>query len=473
MNRTRTRRPMRAFSPRPAESQSVDEALAQLTVSQIAGLSKKKPPAPAAWNPSRVAPIMLAMAGVFGVYLSYSVLRLQELYPVLAVPHLPMIMSIVVAVGVLAATSTAGWKYIWNDLMAVRWQALLVVLSVVTAPIGIWMGGSLHFVMWQYSLSVVVFISTVVLLRDRRAMTAALTLVLATATVVAAYTFSSSAQIMGESGRVRLGVTLDPNDLAQILVALAPLALAMGMGRGWWKRIWIVSAILMAIAIVPTQSRGGELGLAVVALVLMGNGTSRWRRFVNIIGVVVVAAGFVLVAHQNGASRMDSFSDYSGGEGRLAIWKRGIYWMVTRPWGYGADNFALYFGWLNGPERAAHNSFVEIGMELGVMGLTAFTMIWFVVIRALVRQRAHARALIARIPAARREATLAMLMIASCAGTIVTGFFLAKAYAAVTLFIQGLACAVLLGYPYRDESAPVRVPEVPAVSRTPSGRLIR
>ncbi len=156
---------------------------------------------------------------------------------------------------------------------------------------------------------------------------------LLSAAVIVQYTLSAAAKTMGQSGRVDLGVSLDPNDLAQIFVALIPLALYRGQMGKAWNRIWIGLAILLVIAVVPTQSRGAELGLAVVALVLISSGTSPLRRAINIVGVLACIAGFVLVAHGSGADRMSDFSDYSGGEGRMAIWKRGIYWMITRPVG--------------------------------------------------------------------------------------------------------------------------------------------
>ena len=412
------------------------------------------------WSAVSGSGALVVTAALFGIYLAYAVLRLQEIYPDLDIPRLPMIMSLIIVFVVLASTPAIGWKTMWAMVPPVRWQVLIIVLSVITAPIGIRMGGSLHFVAERYSISLIVFFASIVLLRDRRAMAAALTVLLIAGAVVAAYSMSPTAQTIGRglNKRVEVGVTLDPNDLAQLFVVLVPLALFMAQRRGLLSVHWFVVAGMMVIAIIPTQSRGAIVGIGAVALVLLSFGTSRWRRVINIVGVAAGAVGLMLAAKGPGGAHLDDFSDYSGGEGRIAIWKRGLVWMTWRPWGYGIDNFPLYFGWLNGPDRAAHNSFIQIGMELGVTGGIAFIMVWFLLIRGLLQQRAHAIRVATRIPAAGREAMLTTMMLAAIAGTMVTGFFLAKAYDGITLFIQGLGCAVLLGYPFRNESAPVAAP---------------
>jgi O-antigen ligase len=221
----------------------------------------------------------------------------------------------------------------------------------------------------------------------------------------------------------------------------------MAQRRGGRHFFWIISAAVMTMAVVPTESRGGILGLGAVALALISFGTTKWKKVVYFVLVSVAAVAISSMAGSD--SRLTDFSDYSGGESRTAIWKRGIVWMTWRPWGYGMDNFPVFFGWMNGPDRAAHNSFVEIGVELGVLGLLGFCAMWYTLARTLLQQRRVAVALRGKVAGAESEAVLATMVLAAMAGTVATCFFLSKAYAPITLFILGLAAATVLGFPFR------------------------
>lgn len=442
---------------RTEEQATVEEVSRILGTAPVAATRQRK----SHFSLTEVSYTVRTMAVLFGVFLSYAVLRIQELYPVLAVPKLPFIMALLVALTALLAVPFEGWRRILAAAPSIKWQAPIVILGFLTAPIGIWMSGSLTTYFLVYSVSVIVFIATVVFLRDRKAMAATIGVLLLTSAVNASYTLSDSARTVGKSDRVKLGVSLDPNDLAMLFVAMVPLALWMAQRKGPRSVGWTVIAVLMALAIVPTQSRGAILGLGAVAVTLIALGQSGWKRTLYMLGAAGLAIGIFALANATGADRLSNFSDYSGGESRTAIWKRGLVWMTWRPWGYGMENFPIFFGWMNGRDRAAHNSFIQIGVELGVLGLAAFVLLWAHTARDLVRQRRHAMSLVGREPGASHEVTLATMMLAAMAGTAGCGFFLSKAYAGITLFVQGLGIATLIGYPYRDARPQVTAPAGP------------
>lgn len=421
---------------------------------------------------TEVSPGLRFVALLLGVWLAFAVLRIQELYTWLAVKNLPLLLGATLGLVVIAATPVAGWRQIWDAVPPVRWQVLLVVLGVVTAPLGIWMGGSITYLLTTYSVAIIAFMVTVVVLRDRRALGTALAIMLLALTAEALYTFSSSAVTMGSTGRVRFGWTLDPNDLAMLFVAFTPLALWMAQRKGGRSIGWLAIAVLLVLAIVPTQSRGAVLGLGAVAVTMIAFGTSGLKRILYIGGITAAAIAVFALASATGADRLADFSDYSGGESRTAIWKRGIVWMTWRPWGYGMDNFPIYFDWLNGNERAAHNSFVQVGVELGVLGLVAFAMLFAHTARELLRQRRHAMSLQHRLSGAASEASLASFVLASMAGTAATGFFLSKAYSGIVLFIQALGIAVLLGYPYWSDLGQSVATDTAAANPSPRGRSV-
>lgn len=466
------RRRLRQLGHQPSEGTATVEEVSRILGQPLPPRAAPARPTHSRFSLTETAPWVRSMAVLFGVFLCYAVFRIQELYPALNVRNLPLMMAIAVALGVVASMPVAGWRTIWDTAPSMRWQALLVVLAVVTAPVGIWMSGSLWSFTFIYSISVIVFLATVVFLRDRRAMTTVFRMLLLIITILALYTLGDEARTMGKSDRVKLGVSLDPNDLAMLFVVMAPLALYMSRRKGVRSGWWTLVAVLCVVAVIPTQSRGAILGLGAATIALVALGTSGWKRTFYLALAIAGAFGLFALASAMGADRLSDFSDYSGGESRTAIWKRGLVWMSWRPWGYGLDNFPIFFGWMNGRDRAAHNSFIEVGVELGVLGLLAFVMLWLHTARDLLRQRRHALSLRAT-PGADREAALATFVLAAMAGAAGCGFFLSKAYAGITLFTQGLGIAVLLGYPFRDAAGQAAPPPQPTGPARRGGAAMR
>ena len=162
----------------------------------------------------------------------------------------------------------------------------------------------------------------------------------------------------------------------------------------------------------------------------------------------------MMAAGIGAAGRFSDFgsNDYNvaGNEGRMFFWRQGFVWMLKRPWGYGITNFSTYFGILNGQERAAHSSWVQYGVELGIAGLVLFVMLCVVLVKGLRRLRKQAAALRERYPAAKDEEILAGHVLAMLAGVLVTGSFLSNAYYPLMYMALGMAGATLLGSPLTE-----------------------
>lgn len=407
---------------------------------------------------------------LLGLYLTYYVSRVQEVFPVLAVPRLPMILMLLIAALTAAGMPSPMWRRIWDHSLAMRLMLLFIGLVILTVPMGIYVMGSYEFLRDRYMQSLVVFFAALILCRDRTNLRLALSTFVIVLAVLTIWGLMHPQPKLNEDGemifkedgtprmdRMGLGGSLDPNDFAAVVVAAIPMAIYLGIG-GFLRRIifWGVAMILVA-GVVPTGSRGGMLGLMVVGIVLISQGSSWWRK-VLLAGMVVAAAGlFVLTASEDAGARFGTIStadyNFTESEGRIAIWKRGLVWMTWRPWGYGIDNFPVFFGWMNGPDRAAHNSFVQIGVEIGVAGLATFCFLIWHLGRSSVRQRKEAAAIARTLPygpqrrRADSEAWLAGCGTAMLAGTMTTGFFLSNAYYGLMYMVLGVAAAILLGYP--------------------------
>ena len=154
----------------------------------------------------------------------------------------------------------------------------------------------------------------------------------------------------------------------------------------------------------------------------------------------------------------------------MSVWKRGIGYMVGRPiTGVGAGAFPVAEGTISPLAKvqdygvglkwsAAHNSFVQVGAELGFPGLVVFLALLFA---GLARAR---RAVTLGLAVGdQRAAAMGDALAASLVGFAVSGFFLSEAYAAYVYSVIGIAIGLheTLDAPGRRSPSRSRQPVVP------------
>jgi O-antigen ligase len=147
-------------------------------------------------------------------------------------------------------------------------------------------------------------------------------------------------------------------------------------------------------------------------------------------------------------STIMSDADYNHTEeaGRMQIWSRGIGYMLDNPvFGVGAQNFQSAEGMLSPFAHrqqlglgvrwnAAHNSFVQVGAELGLPGLILFLCIITSAFRFLARAR--------RVGGGTQGAhhtQLSQALTAALIGFVVGAFFLSLAYSEMFYALIALA----------------------------------
>ena len=426
-----------------------------------------------------------AVAPILGIYLGFAVARLHERFPVLQVPYLLWGLMAIMLATLWGAVPAAGWKKAWTSQPQFKLVAVLGFLATITVPLGIWMSGSLDYLLNRFTIAAAVFVACLFLLRDRRALRRVIALYVAITTVVAATnlvgyfggdlsltmlsaeeqaTYQETGVVNTERLRQTFG-SLDPNDIAAVMATTLPLALWLSVGSFRRRMLWTPSALIMVVAVVPTASRGGLLGLAAAAIVLVLVGAKGGKRVFLVSTLAIGALAFMMLA----GSQLDRMGEFGGtdynftsSEGRIAIWKRGIVWMIRRPWGYGLNNFPIYFGWMNGPDRAAHNSLIQYGVELGVLGLAAYLWICTTLVKSLLAIRRNAL----RAGAAGQEMlTLSGHVLAMLAACWTTGFFLSNAYYPMTYMAIGIGSAVVLGATGAAKPVAASPAPVPGVRR--------
>lgn len=266
----------------------------------------------------------------------------------------------------------------------------------------------------------------------------------------------------------------DPNFFAQVLVALVPVALAIGRGNAdfWRRALGLTAAGLLMLATVLTYSRGGALALGCVLILAVLDRKRRWRELAGSLALLLVVW---LVLPSDFQRRVTTLQELlPSGEQLLrsdaSIEKRRLF--VSAAWlmfldhplrGVGAGNYTAHYEQYAdevGSEARdyddpadghyPHNLYLEIGAETGVPGLAVFLAV--VVVSFVYLSRAR-RAFLA----AGDEAAAAL---ARAFGLALTGYLISS------VFLHGhflrymwvlFACAAAM---YRM-SAPLRTAVAP------------
>jgi putative inorganic carbon (hco3(-)) transporter len=217
-----------------------------------------------------------------------------------------------------------------------------------------------------------------------------------------------------------------PTALALFLLLTIPLALALSLRRARPFRPLLVAAGLAVAALLLTHTRGAVIGFAVGMFIML------WWQPVRRLAVVLIALT-VLVASLNFeaiesspevtvvSERLATIASLkTRHDDRLEIWSKTPTLIATHPLlGVGQGNFAeaspeLELADIGGlPYDHAHNVFLNIGAELGLIGLALLGVFLFLLARVVVRAL--------RRPDPRRY-PLVLALAAALGGLLVTSF---------------------------------------------------
>ena len=299
-----------------------------------------------------------------------------------------------------------------------------------------------------------------------------------------------SAFLQGRTDSPRLAGPLgDPNYYAQILLAAVPIGYVLCQRAGTFatRALAAGSTALCCVAIALTYSRGAAVGLAFVLVVMV------LVRMVRLKHVLAVAAGLVIVVLlvPTYANRVGSHSQVQGAtaeagtdpdadqsaQGRTTEMLAAALAFSDRPLlGVGPGGFPVVYqtyaqrigtgvhettesGSRRGEEaqREAHDIFLSIAAELGLLGLIAFCGVLWTTLRGTVRARDGGRA---------RSADLATALLLSLVAYVGAGLFLTLAFERYFWLLLALAGAAAAMAPRRSFAAAARrAAAVPAPDR--------
>ena len=155
------------------------------------------------------------------------------------------------------------------------------------------------------------------------------------------------------------GLLDDPNDFAQaLLIGIAFSIVLRAKDLPIKNALLLLCSAALFYGVYLTKSRGA---LVAVAISL----TVAFRRKLTFIGSTLIgaaaASGLLLIRFVGG--RQISLSE---GAERLDLWSEGLQMLKHAPWGIGYHNYTDQVG------LTAHNSFLLVAVENGLLGMTTF-----------------------------------------------------------------------------------------------------
>jgi tetratricopeptide (TPR) repeat protein len=250
-----------------------------------------------------------------------------------------------------------------------------------------------------------------------------------------------------------------PNSLAGFLLVSFPLTLLYGaLHREWFRRknvrkliaYVLVLPLACFVSLLLTQSKAGLLTFLVVAVACVIAGRKRLRLkprvlLVSLLVVLIVVLGVLF--SPVGRRLLVEKGRFTLGE-RLDYWRAGYRMFLRSPViGNGFNSFGLLYSGYCLPganeSRSAHNNFLQVLVETGIVGFLFFIGIWFFGVAAA--RSAVARSLRGETPDRFSETVVLSAFIGiSC--------FLIHSLADFDLYIPGIAMTVwlLLGLMVRN-----------------------
>jgi len=232
------------------------------------------------------------------------------------------------------------------------------------------------------------------------------------------------------------GMLENPNDLALYLVSIVPISIGLLLNtkKIALRVLYLLSAILMVIAIVCTFSRGGFIGLVAALIVLALRFGRQNKTQVAIVGVLCLVI-FVAFAPGDYRTRIASIvgSDPTGSaDERKEILVRSFWVSLRHPlFGIGMGNFHIY----SDHELVSHNSYTQVSAEMGTIAAVIYVMLIVTPLRKLRRLEQETFE-------TRRNTRIYYLSVAlqaSLVGYMFASFFASVAYLWYVYYLVGYA----------------------------------
>lgn len=306
--------------------------------------------------------------------------RVQEVFPVLWPLRLVLVTSLLLLITVMfnGGLAKARLALFWHS-RTFRWFTAMLGIMFLSVFFSIYKSQSLFFLIDFCEFFGIVLLALNCQVNRKEDLKFSLIGTALTLFVMAIICYVSP-RYVGD-GQVAANLSYDPNDTALFFVMILALILpAMNYVPRFYKWCLCALAVMGGGVIILTQSRGGLIA-CVVTLAAWGlsRGVKGVFRF-----FVVAGLGLALVIVTVPVEKLERFStllnleeDYNltAKHGRLDVWNNGLK-LLQENWitGTGVSTFVIAEGQVNegGKWSSAHNSFLQVAVELGMPGFIFF-----------------------------------------------------------------------------------------------------
>jgi putative inorganic carbon (HCO3(-)) transporter len=372
----------------------------------------------------------LAFAGVY-LFTLMLYARPNDLFPIGDFPLVKIVALSVLTIYVLSKVTTGERLSVWTLEMTML--MVIAFLGLLFAPMAASPKDSVDTLTDPFLKTVIIFTLMVNLIDTRQRMLSLWKLVVVCGAGLGVGAIRSymrgeftvrGLRIEGLVG----GMFGNPNDLATALDILLPFAVAITLAsKGLARLFFLGCAAILAIGVLVTLSRGGFLGLMATGGVLLWK-LGRGRRLKTILATGLIC-GILFAVMPGGygariATIFDNEQDKTGSaQQRRELMERAASIAISRPIvGVGMGNFHIY----SISEKEAHNAYLEIAAELGVMGLIAYLIVILAPLRSLRRIERQTRDM--RSKSEREMYGLSVCIQAAFIAYIVCSFFASIQY---------------------------------------------
>ncbi|GAB6059665.1 O-antigen ligase family protein [Desulfonatronum parangueonense] len=383
-------------------------------------------------------PLIFGMMLLVLVYVA----RIQELFPILIPLQFGKI-SILLALALFMISPRPEQYVPPFRIPQVKMVLGIFALALLSVPFSVYTGQSFNHAVMGFPRTILFFLLLIYAVNNFSDLRKLLWAFIIGVFLLVFFTITASG-----TGRAAASATYDPNDIAMLFVITLPILYFFMQSRKGLVKLGLLGGICMLLyALILTGSRGGFIGLLVVAacIFLMDRYTS-WFKKLALLGLLFVV--FVQISPDHYRDRMSTLLTYeedyniTAEYGRKALWLRGLRLMLENPiTGVGAAAFTTGLGLSYGEEGGrwltAHNAFVQIGAELGIGGFTLFILLILTSLRTMRRMRAR---FALREDEFKDHLWMTTALQISLLGFVTTAIFLSAAYFAMFYFMIAMCC---------------------------------